>query len=201
MQSRDVVIVGAGLAGLQVSRLLAERGLHVLLIDRKPALTHAVHTTGIFVRRTLEDFPLPDDCLGPPVRDVTLYSPARRQIELHSNHDEFRIGRMGFLYEEFLDQAIRAGVEWRPATQFAECDLSSPQLRIGLDYQGVRRLVEARYLVGADGANSRVAAAIGLDQNREWIVGLEDVLENVPLDGPTRFHCFLDPKLAPGYLA
>jgi len=201
MQSCDVVIVGAGLAGLQLSRLLAERELHVLLIDRKPALTHAVHTTGIFVRRTLEDFPLPDNCLGPPVRDVTLYSPGRRQLELHSNHDEFRIGRMGSLYEEFLDRAIRAGVEWRPATQFAECDLSGRQVRIGLDHQGVRRLVDARYLVGADGANSRVAAAVGLDHNREWIVGLEDVLENVPLNGPPRFHCFLDPKLAPGYLA
>jgi flavin-dependent dehydrogenase len=201
MQSCDVVIVGAGLAGLQISRLLAERDLHVLLIDRKPALTHAVHTTGIFVRRTLEDFPLPDNCLGPPVRDVTLYSPARRQLELHSNHDEFRIGRMGLLYEEFLDRAIRAGVEWRPATQFAECDVSGRQVRIGLDHQGVRGLVEARYLVGADGANSRVAAALDLDQNSEWIVGLEDVFENVPLNGPPRFHCFLDPKLAPGYLA
>jgi len=56
-------------------------------------------------------------------------------------------------------------------------------------------------LVGADGANSRVARALGLDENREWIVGLEAVLENVLLEGPPRFHCFLDPHLAPGYLA
>ena len=25
--------------------------------------------------------------------------------------------------------------------------------------------------------------------------------EDVPLDGPARFHCFLDPRIAPGYLA
>ena len=31
-----------------------------------------VHTTGIFVRRTLEHFDLPEACLGPPVRDVML---------------------------------------------------------------------------------------------------------------------------------
>ena len=201
MKGCDVVIVGAGLAGLQVSRLLAEHDLQVLLIDRKSALTHAVHTTGIFVRRTLQDFPLPEDCLGPVVRDVTLYSPGHRRLELRSNHDEFRIGRMGPLYERFLEQAIRAGVEWRSATQFAGFDVSGGQLQIALDHQGARRFVKTRYLVGADGANSRVAPMLGLDQNREWIIGLEDVLEDVPLDGPPRFHCFLDPRLAPGYLA
>ena len=121
MKSYDVVIVGAGLAGLQVSRLLAGQDLRVLLIDRKSSLRQSVHTTGIFVRRTLEDFPFPADCLGPAVRDVTLYSPGRRRLELHSSHDEFRVGRMGLLYERFLEQAIRAGVEWMPGTQFVAC--------------------------------------------------------------------------------
>src|SRR6185295_5510544 len=40
-----------------------------------------------------------------------------------------------------------------------------------------------------------------LDLNREWIVGVEDVFTGVPLDGPPRLHCFLDPEIAPGYLA
>src|SRR5467141_1206653 len=105
-ENYDVVIVGAGLAGLQCARLLAERGTHVLLVDRKPSLDQSIHTTGIFVRRTLEDFALPDDCLGPPVRHVTLYSPARRSMDLASPHDEFRVGRMGLLYQRFLNSSI-----------------------------------------------------------------------------------------------
>jgi flavin-dependent dehydrogenase len=32
-------------------------------------------------------------------------------------------------------------------------------------------------------------------------VGVEEVLEDVPLEGRPRFHCFLDPRVAPGYLA
>jgi flavin-dependent dehydrogenase len=32
-------------------------------------------------------------------------------------------------------------------------------------------------------------------------VGVEEVLENVPLNGPPRFDCFLNPELAPGYIA
>src|SRR5215831_103145 len=201
MEIYDVVIVGAGLAGLQLSRLLAEQDLRVLLVDRKTDLSRAVHTTGIFVRRTLEDFPLPDDCLGPVVRDVTLYSPARRKLELHSSHDEFRVGRMGLLYERFLNEAISAGVDWMPRTQFVDCSRWHDRSRVEMKTQKTSIQLESRYVVGADGARSPVARALGLEQNREWIVGLEGVLEGVPAEGPPRFHCFLDPMLAPGYLA
>ena len=81
-------------------------GLNVLLVDRKNTLDQKIHTTGIFVRRTLVDFDIPDDCLGPPIRTVSLYSPALRSSELVSEHDEFRIGRMGQLYQRYLQQCL-----------------------------------------------------------------------------------------------
>ncbi len=40
-----------------------------------------------------------------------------------------------------------------------------------------------------------------LDQNQEWIVGVESVYEGARIDGPPRLLCFLDPALAPGYIA
>jgi flavin-dependent dehydrogenase len=55
----DVLVVGAGLAGLHTATLLARRGHEVLLAERRPGLTGAIRTTGIFVRKTLDDFPLP----------------------------------------------------------------------------------------------------------------------------------------------
>jgi flavin-dependent dehydrogenase len=201
MENYDVIIVGAGLAGLQTARLLAERGFRILLVDRKPALDQSIHTTGIFVRRTLEDFSLPEDCLGPPVRHVRLYSPARRSIDLSSPHDEFRVGRMGLLYQRLLTNAKRAGVEWMPSTRYIEHVKVRNQMMVRLDGESRSRWVRTRYIVGADGAASRVGKDLGLETNREWIVGVEEVLEGVPLDGPPRFHCFLDPRLAPGYLA
>ena len=204
MEHYDVVIVGAGLAGLHCARLLGRRGLGVLLVDRKESLDASIHTTGIFVRRTLEDFDIPDDCLGPAVRHVTLYSPSRRRMELVSPHNEFRVGKMGQLYKRYLDHCLRAGVTWLPGTRYAEHTRVNDGLKVRLDSNGdsrASRWITTRYLVGADGANSRVARDLGLEPNREWIVGVEDVFTYVPLNGPPRLHCFLDPALAPGYLA
>ena len=203
MEHFDVVVVGAGLAGLQATRLLARRGVRVLLVDRKRTLQESVHTTGIFVRRTLEDFPLPEDCLGRPVCRVKLYSPARRALSLESPHEEFRVGRMGRLYARLLEEARRAGAAWSPATRYAGLERAASESGsvVMLERGGRARPVGARYVVGGDGARSRVARDLGLDENREWIVGVEDVLRDVPLAGEPCFHCFLDPRLAPGYLA
>ena len=207
MESYEVVIIGAGLAGLQCARLLARKGVRVLLVDRKNALDQKIHTTGIFVRRTLLDFDLPDDCLGPPIKHVTLYSPALRSMEFVSEHDEFRIGRMGQLYQRYLQQCLLAGVHWRPDTSYLGRDLHGhlSNKRCSTDQRFTVRLstgaVTTRYLIGADGARSRVARDLQLDVNREWIVGVESVFAGACMDGPPRLLCFLDPELAPGYIA
>jgi flavin-dependent dehydrogenase len=92
-------------------------------------------------------------------------------------------------------------VQWRAATKYAGYSAGENELTVRLETRGVANSVIARYLVGSDGASSRVARDLELDTNREWIVGVEEVLADVPLDGPPRLHCFLDPRLAPGYLA
>ncbi|HEY0762795.1 MAG TPA: NAD(P)/FAD-dependent oxidoreductase [Pyrinomonadaceae bacterium] len=197
MGNYDVTIIGAGLAGLQCARLLGRKGLRVLLVDRKNTLDQKIHTTGIFVRRTLLDFDIPDDCLGPAIKHVTLYSPALRSMEFVSEYDEFRIGRMGQLYQRYLQQCLHAGVEWLPETSYLGYVSTNGKLTVRLGDDEVT----TRYLIGADGARSRVGRDLQLDQNREWIVGVESVYEGAVLDGPPRLLCFLDPELAPGYIA
>jgi flavin-dependent dehydrogenase len=199
--SYDVTIIGAGLAGLQCARLLARQGLSVLLVDRKNTLEQKIHTTGIFVRRTLVDFDLPDDCLGPPIKHVTLYSPAHRSLELVSQHDEFRIGRMGQLYQRYLQQCLHAGVEWLPHTSYLGHSATNGTATLRLSSGAFTHCITTRYLIGADGVRSRVAKDLNLELNREFIVGVESVLHGAVLDGPPRLLCFLDPKLAPGYIA
>lgn len=201
MNRVDVTVIGAGLAGLQCARLLANRGISVLLVDRKPDLRQGIQTTGIFVRRTLEDFDFPPASLGPPVNRVLLHSPKGRTQLLESPHEEFRIGRMGRIYEDLLRQAVQSRSLWRPATRFLgieEEDSDTTVVRLA-DERGVTR-VTTRFVIGADGARSRVGCALGLSENDQHIIGVEEVLQGVTRHEPPALHCILDPALAPGYI-
>jgi flavin-dependent dehydrogenase len=181
MDTVDVLVVGAGLAGLSTARLLAEAGLDVAVCERRRSLGTGIRTTGIFVRRTLTDYRLPH--LGPAVRRVLLYPPSLGEpVELMSTRDEFRVGDMAGIYAQAVEDAERAG---------ARVDLNS-------GYPG--KAAKARFTIGADGARSTVARNLGLDVNRRLITGIEEVYPTRTGSTPT-FHCVVDPRLAPGYLA
>src|SRR5258708_14781892 len=199
MNTFDVAVVGAGLAGLQLARRVAGQGLRVVLIDGKASLTAGIHTTGIFVRKTWEDLPLPDEQLGRAIREVVLYSPRRRSLRLTADHDEFRVGRMGWIYLYLLEQCSRAGVQWIPSARLAKIEEDGSASVLVVERLGTRERIRARYVVGADGARSAVARQLGLDRHEEMLTGVEEVVPsgtNTPV-----MHCFLDPRLAPGYIA
>ncbi|TWP50495.1 NAD(P)/FAD-dependent oxidoreductase [Lentzea tibetensis] len=184
METVDVLVVGAGLAGLHAARLLALRGFDVLVCERRTNLDIGIRTTGIFVRRTLEDFALPDDLLGPAVRRVLLHPPSlRAPVELVSSRDEYRVADMAGIYAHALSQARRAGV----------------RVRLGVSYPS--NDIRARFTIGADGARSTVARRLGLDVNQRLIIGVEEVFPVGTSTSAPTFHCVLDPRLAPGYLA
>ncbi|MET0752881.1 MAG: FAD-dependent monooxygenase, partial [Pyrinomonadaceae bacterium] len=201
MKTFDVVIIGAGLAGLQCAKLLSRQGAKILLVDRKIDLTKGIHTTGIFVRKTFEDFDFPAGTLGKAVRDVTLYSPKLRAINLESEKDEFRVGKMGFLYESLLRECVENGVEFSNGTRYVSAETLLGETIVSLGKNGKTFQIKTKVLVGADGANSRVAKDLNLDENSEWIVGYEEVFHSSGSSGEPRLHCFLDAKLSPGYLA
>ncbi|GGM21427.1 NAD(P)/FAD-dependent oxidoreductase [Dactylosporangium sucinum] len=194
MPSVDVLVVGAGLAGLHTARLLGQRGLSVVVVDRRRSLSAGIRTTGIFVRRTLEDFDLPEHLLGPGVRDVLLYPPSRRApVRLSSERDEYRVADMPGVYEHARRAAGAAGVQVRLGVRYEGVD--GNVVRLGRD-----DAVRARFVVGADGARSAVARDLGLDVNRQLLVGAEIVHPIRPGDRRPAFHCVLDPRVAPGYL-
>ena len=201
MKNYDVVIIGAGLAGLQSARLLGAKGAKVLLVDRKTNLSKGIHTTGIFVRKTLEDFDFPAGSLGNPVKNVTLYSPKLKAFNLTSEKEEFRVGKMGLIYDEFLQEAATDGVNFARATAYKGIEIVNGETIVKLEKRGAVSEVKTKILIGADGANSRVAKDLELDENREFIVGYEEVYRADVADRKPRLHCFLDAKLAPGYLA
>lgn len=190
----DLIIAGASFAGLACARAAAARGLSVLVLERKHDPGASPRTTGILVPEAAPEL-APPAALTRRIGGVRLYAPSLRSLDLESPGHEFLATDTPGLLRWFAAETAAAGAE----------------VRCGTEYQGGRRDgrrivlaglgIAARFLVGADGARSRVARDFGLGRNRRFLTGVEVEFEGLRGIDTSRLHCFLDSRLAPGYLA
>ena len=116
----DVIVVGAGFAGLACAHQLARHGLAVCVIDRKQDLGERVHTTGILVQEAC-DAPLLADM--PPallraVPHVRLYAPNLRSVRLGADGYRFHTTDTPALMRWLGEHAETCGVELRRGCPF-----------------------------------------------------------------------------------
>ena len=84
----DVVVIGAGPAGLHAARLLAGRGLDVVVIEEHEAIGRPVHCTGILAESAFDEFDLPRETILNPLTTARFVSPAGREVPYRSNRLE-----------------------------------------------------------------------------------------------------------------
>ena len=189
----DLVVVGASFAGLVAARTAAMRGLSVAVLEAKPEAGARVATTGILVKEAAEELDLPHE-LTRRVHGVRLYAPSLNHIDLFAPGYFFLTTDTAALLRWLTREAMRGGARLLFGTRFEGAERGHDGFRL------TAHNIKARYILGADGGRSAVARHFGLGRNKKFLVGLECEYEN--LDYDQRFlHCFLDSRVAPGYLA
>jgi flavin-dependent dehydrogenase len=188
----DLVIVGASFAGLACARAAALRGLKTLVLERKAEAGARVATTGLLVKEAADEIDLPLH-LTRKIRGARLYAPSLKSIDLTAPGYYFLATDTPELMRFLANEAHEAGAEIRFGARFTSASRAGGFIEI----EGAN--ARARYLVGADGAKSRVAQAFRLGRTRKFLVGLEAEIEGLSPPGDV-LQCFLDSRLAPGYL-
>jgi len=189
----DLVIVGASFAGLVAARTAAMRGLSVAILEAKPEAGHRVATTGILVKEAQDEIDIPHT-LTRRVHGVRLYAPSHAHIDLFAPGAFFLTTDTANLLRWLAREATRAGAKILYRARFEGAERTDGVFR----FKGLN--IGARFILGADGARSAVARHFGLGRNERFLVGVEAEYENLAAD-PRFLHCFLDSRLAPGYLA
>lgn len=189
----DLIIVGASFAGLACARTAALRGLKVAVVERKADPGAQVRTTGILVKEAADETDIPSD-LTRRIRGVRLYAPNGAQTDHWAPGYYFLATDTPGLLRWMAQEAWRAGANLQFGARFGAASQDSRAVHV----EGVG---SAALLVGADGANSAVARCFDLGRNRRFLGGVELELSADAGADPRFLHCFLDSKLAPGYLA
>lgn len=193
----DCVIVGASFAGLACATALARAGLRVKVLEKKHDPGDKLHTTGILVKDAIDQVALLDTMPSELVRridGVRLYAPNMRFIDLQAPGYYFLATDTPQLIRWLAQQAVDAGAEITCGQAFRDAN----RLQSGFD---LGEQSTTRFLVGADGPNSQVAKRLGLGLNTDFLFGMEYEYADVEIEHPDRLHCFLDRRLAPGYIA
>jgi flavin-dependent dehydrogenase len=191
----DVVVVGASFAGAACALAAARRGLRVCVLERKRDPGDKLRTTGIIVKEAAEHTllnRLPAD-MTRRIGEVRLYAPSLKQVALAAPGYYFLTTDTPAVMRWLADQLRIHGADLRLGSAFTGCEAIDGGWRV----HGVGT---TRYLVGADGARSRVARSCGLGEVRHFLYGIEYEFPGARLANPDALHCFISKRYAPGYI-
>src|SRR2546426_9820232 len=94
---RDVIVVGAGPAGLYTALLMAEEGLDVLVFEEHPEIGVPTHCTGIVSGETNRLYKIPEEVVLNRPPSCLVISPGGRVAELEDPGEEIAgLDRAGF---------------------------------------------------------------------------------------------------------
>lgn len=163
-----VAVVGSGPAGSSTAETLAKAGIETYLFERK--LDNAKPCGGAIPLCMVSEFDLPPQIIDRRVRKMKMISPSNREVDINIEREDEYIGmcRREVLDGFMRDRAAELGATLINGTvQKLEIPTNStdPYTLHYSDHSqggtvGVAKTLQVDVVVGADGANSKVAKAI-----------------------------------------
>ena len=178
----DALIIGGGPSGAAAAYWLAERGRRVLVVEKKRFPREKTCGDGLTPRavRQLHDMGLADDLAGFQRFDGLRSIAHGLTLELRwPEHPDFPdygyVVRRRELDEMVAARAVKAGADLRsPAEALAPIVDGGivTGARVRDKETGVTEEIRARYVIVADGANSRFGRALGTQRDRSYPLGM-----------------------------
>lgn len=181
MEQYDVVVVGAGPTGSAAARKCVDGGLKTLQIDKRK-LPRRKACSGIIANVTqnyvFTNFgPIPEDAFGKPFvsKGMAMYFPSTGAIFGDCDCYNLYVWRDKFDY--FL--ATNSGAKLQDETSFFNLEHNKNDITVTLKSKGKKRKVKTKYLIGADGARSKVILryAPEIYEGHQWIWACQKYFE------------------------
>lgn len=196
----DVTVVGAGPAGAATARDIAGKGFNVLLLEEHPCVGRPAHCAGLVSTRTLHLAGADESLVLNRFRGAVIRCPSGREVRIDTDRVQaVAIDRVR-LDEALVEQAQGQGAHLLLGTKFLAFERNNGAVIVHAERGARQTTFATKLLVGADGANSRVARQLGVHRSEGTVRALNVELEAraAQTDHAT---VLLDSTLAPGWFA
>lgn len=177
MESKKIVVVGAGPAGGFSAYLLAKAGFDVEVFEEHATIGEPVACTGVVTADVLSQrLQLPKELIVNRIAKARIFAPNNKFIEVRLKNDII-IDRAG-LDRHISGMARDAGAIYHLSHRFESMEHSSDHHKkiiaaVKDKASGELKKIETDYLIGADGPISAVAKSAGLFGKREFYSGIQ----------------------------
>jgi digeranylgeranylglycerophospholipid reductase len=166
--SYDVLVIGAGPAGSIAAKTAAEKGLDVLLIEKRQEIGDPVRCAeGVSKQYLKKHVEIDKKWICADLKGSRIYAPDGTKIEMA---EEIAGGEVGYVLERKIfdralaENAAKAGAEVRVKTRATGLIIEDDFIKgARLMHLGKEYDVHAKIVIGADGVESKVGRWAGID--------------------------------------
>lgn len=193
----DVAIIGGGPSGLHTARLLADRGLDVIVFDGNAEIGKNAVCSGVVSAEAFSRYDLPWQSVLAAIEEAEFVSPGGRVVSYrHSERAAFVVDR--HLFDKSLgDAAVKSGARVSLGTMVHGIEIDREHVVVHTVGNGVRGMAIAKLAVIATGVNFKLQAELSLGTPKKVLKGIQ--LDTIVEGGGPTLRVFFGNRFSKGF--
>lgn len=203
----DVVIVGAGPGGSMTAKHLAEKGVNVLLVEKRPEIGTPVRCGEAIGKRGLESMgvKINKKFIARETYGAVLFSPNGARVEIVSKNPNGYVLERKIFDKHLAIEAAKRGATVKVKTYATGLLKNNGRVKgVRLKHFNDTYDVECKVVVGADGIEGKVGRWAGIDTRTKLSQMTSNVqfeMVSIELEDPRYMEFYFGNKVAPkGYV-